>query len=285
VAIPEIDPQELVIKDEIVEMGCSGQVETFMGEWEGQQVIVKKLVQFGKLNVRKKVEFTREISLLATLSHPNLIKLLGVALSTVPPHMVLEHCAGGSLYEILHNRFDVPLAWWQIVQMSQDIAETMAYLHSKWCIHRDLTSLNLMLQQALTNQNDIPVVKVCGLCSARVTDLSEGWANMTKDVGTLVWSAPEILSRLPTYNEKVDIYSFAMILFEMTCRQPPFEDMDTIEIVKTVCAGGRPSLESLPLECPPTLRALIIASWVGNPSERHSFARICSILGDLRATL
>lgn len=285
IVIPEIDPKELAIKDEILEMGCPGQVETFLGELKGQQVIVKKFVKFGKLNLREQVQFTREITHLASLNHPKLIKLLGVSLSTMPPQMVLEHCAGGTLYEMLHNSFDVELAWWQIVQMSQDIAETVAYLHSKKFIHRDLTSLNLMLEQVLKDDKDIPIVKVCDLCSARLRDSSEGWANMTKDVGTLVWSAPEILSRVPTYDEKVDVYSFAMILFEMVCREPPFEDMDTIEIVRTVSAGGRPSLESLPLDCPPGLRDLITSSWAQSPSDRLSFARICAVLGDLRTCL
>jgi len=269
--VPEIDVEALKLEDEM--FGSNGQVEIFKGEYKGEVVTVKKLTKFTRMNLREQVQFSREMNALAKLSHPKLVKLLGVCLTVRPVRMVVEYCAGGSLYELLHNSFEVQLSWTQKLKMVEDVSETMVYLHSKNFIHRDLTSLNLMLADELRSPADIPVVKVCDLCSARIMDPTEDWGQMTKDVGTLVWSAPEILTQ-KAYDEKVDVYSFSMVLFEVICREPPFEDLDMVDIARTVSAGGRPTLEAVPPECPDTMRNLMVACWAPTPADRPTFDKV-----------
>eukprot|EP00429_Kryptoperidinium_foliaceum_P033934 CAMPEP_0176166706 /NCGR_PEP_ID=MMETSP0120_2-20121206/85269_1 /TAXON_ID=160619 /ORGANISM="Kryptoperidinium foliaceum, Strain CCMP 1326" /LENGTH=77 /DNA_ID=CAMNT_0017504271 /DNA_START=9 /DNA_END=239 /DNA_ORIENTATION=+ len=72
---------------------------------------------------------------------------------------------------------------------------------------------------------------------------------MTSDVGTLVWIAPEILMR-ECYDAKVDVYSFGMVLYELACRQPPFEDLDACSFEQAVSHGDRPDMEIVPGDCP-----------------------------------
>lgn len=278
--VPKIDPEALKIEDEV--FGSNSLVEIFKAEYKGGPVTVKKLVKFGRMNLREQVQFSREMSALAKLNHPKLVRLLGVCLTTRPVQMVVEHCPGGSLYELLHNSFEVDLSWAQQLKMLEDVAETMTYLHGKSFVHRDLTSLNLMLGEALTKSTDVPMVKVSDLCSARIKDPTEGWAQMTKDVGTLVWSAPEILAQRK-YDEKVDLYSFAMVMFEVICREPPFEDLDMVDIVRTVNSGGRPALEAVPPDCPPTLRDLMIACWDHAPERRPPFSKVLAEISNVRA--
>ena len=110
----------------------------------------------------------------------------------------------------------------------------MAYLHSCGLIHRDLKSANLFVTQT-------GVVKVGDLGTSRLIshltkdpaslgddrDLTESESiplEMTRSVGTLLWTAPELLSpeRLP-YDSKVDVYAYGIVLFEIAAREYPYE--------------------------------------------------------------
>merc|ERR1719223_1913625 len=101
----------------------------------------------------------------------------------------------------------------------------MEYLHnfSPQIIHRDLKSLNLLLRDEVKSNKDRPFVKVSDFGVARMKE--EEWGQMTVGAGTQHWMAPEVFKG-GDYDEKVDIYSFSMVLFEVICREVPFEDED-----------------------------------------------------------
>merc|ERR1719326_500783 len=91
-------------------------------------------------------------------------------------------------------------------------------------VHRDLKSLNLLLDQKVNDSKTTPHVKVSDFGLSKMKN-NPDWGKMTKAAGTCHWMAPECFSGA-SYNEKVDVYSYAMILFEMICREIPFEDVE-----------------------------------------------------------
>ncbi|EER13029.1 map3k delta-1 protein kinase, putative, partial [Perkinsus marinus ATCC 50983] len=84
-----------------------------------------------------------------TLRHPNIVLLVGAQTRLKPLRILTEFCSGGCLYDLLHVRRGVQLSWKQRAVMMLDIAKGIYFMHSARppVIHRDIKSLNLLLEQ------------------------------------------------------------------------------------------------------------------------------------------
>mmetsp|Transcript_123697 Transcript_123697/g.200998 ORF Transcript_123697/g.200998 Transcript_123697/m.200998 type:complete len:193 (-) Transcript_123697:91-669(-) len=182
--------------------------------------------------------------------------------------------SGGTVFDVLHCDDTVELQWNQQLRMCSDVASAMDYLHkfNPQIIHRDLKSLNLLLSKKITSPEDIPLVKVSDFGLAKMKDHSEEWGKMTVAAGTFHWMAPEV--QTGHYDEKADVYSYAMVLYEIICCEVPFDDLEPAEVPEAVCGGARPDLEAVPDDCPDKLLELMIICWNEDPSRRPSFAQI-----------
>lgn len=134
----------------------------------------------------------------------------------------------------------------------------MCYLHTfnPMIIHRDLKSLNMLLDKPVTGPTEVPLIKVCDFGVAKFQVQAGNWGQMTNQAGTQHWMAPEMWTS-STYDEKVDVFSFAMVIYEIICREVPFEEEEPAEVGKYTVAGIRPALAAVPPDCPAQLIALM----------------------------
>jgi len=96
--------------------------------------------------------------------------------------------------------------------------------------------------------------------------------------GTIAWTAPEVL-RHETYDEKSDVFSFGIVLWEMITGSIPFEGMDPIQAGIAVATGKlRPEI---PVDCNKDWAAVIQKCWKENPAERPSFDQIMTTLKNI----
>lgn len=103
-------------------------------------------------------------------------------------------------------------------------------------------------------------------------------------LGTIQYSAPEILKRAPRINEKCDVYSFGMLLYEMVTNQIPFQGLDPFQVVQMVAMDdARPSLPEIPAsnEILTSICNIINDCWKTEPMDRPSFLQILSTLEKL----
>lgn len=283
----EIDSRELELKER-VGTGCTAEV--YRGIYKKtNQVVAIKQIDWNKSSMQAKdqVAFDREVAIMPRVSHPNLVGFVGVTSLERPFRIITEFCSGGVAFELLHNSDHIDISWKQKLKMCLDVASAMQYLHQfePQIIHRDLKSLNLLLKDYVRRLSDVPVIKVSDFGLSRIKDTtSDDWGKMTTAAGTCHWMAPEVIYG-QTYNEKVDVYSFAMILFEIMCREIPFEDEEPANVGRLVYAGKRADLEAVPPDTPKGMEALMVSCWAHDPKSRPSFTDVLGALEDVDKTL
>eukprot|EP00931_Biecheleriopsis_adriatica_P059624 TRINITY_DN35708_c0_g1_i1.p1 TRINITY_DN35708_c0_g1~~TRINITY_DN35708_c0_g1_i1.p1 ORF type:complete len:316 (-),score=28.93 TRINITY_DN35708_c0_g1_i1:32-979(-) len=265
----------------LIGTGCTAEV--YRGLWWGQEVAVKQVrpTRTGFETIDGMVAIKRELSALIKLTkveHANLVKLFGVCepdSTSEELWIITELCKGCTCFELLHQRCEeIDLTFTQQLKMIADVAMALNYLHnfSPKIIHRDLKSLNLLLADEVQSPSDVPHVKVCDFGVAKLEE-SGGWGKMTLQAGTKHWMAPEMWVS-SDYDEKVDVYSFSMVIFEIICLEVPFEDEEPNDVQTIVLRGGRPDMEAIPVTCPQPIVELMVHCWKQQPTERPDFNHI-----------
>ena len=204
--------------------------------------------------------------LLSLRSHPNIIQLYGVVVEDTSCLFVTELARHGSLYDFLYGEqkktpSDDQRSYWM-----KEIAMGMGFLHHQGIAHRDLKSGNVLLSDHMT-------AKLCDFGIARSLDHTASQSTVT---GTHRWMAPEIVRDPKTrISKNCDIYSYAMVLYELVSCKKPFHDVPTDQMaIFNATMGERPSLPESDSECAPFLRCLITACWDSDPKARPSFEEI-----------
>ncbi|KAI4346434.1 hypothetical protein L6164_007330 [Bauhinia variegata] len=261
----DIPWSELNLKN-IIGTGSFGTV--LRADWRGSEVAVKILKVQG-FDEEKFEEFLKEVSLMKRLRHPNVVLLMGAVIQPPNLSIVTEYLSRGSLYELLRlPDARSALSDRRCLSMAYDVANGMNYLHQMRppIVHRDLKSPNLLVDDTYT-------VKVCdfGLSRSKAnTFLSSKTA-----AGTPEWMAPEVI-RGEASNEKCDVFSFGVILWELMTLQQPWKNLNPSQVVAAV--GFMDKRLEIPSYVNPQVASLIDLCWVNDPRRRPSFSNIMKYL-------
>merc|ERR1719219_2072464 len=230
-------------------LGSGAQGAVFVGKYKGEAVAVKKV----------KEEMETDIRHLRKLNHPNIVQFRGVCTQAPVFCIVMEYCPGGPLYNLLREGREVPPS--KLVDWTKQLATGMSYLHQHKIIHRDLKSPNILI-----GRNDI--IKISDFGTSR--QWSEHSTQMSF-AGTVAWMPPEVIRNEPC-NEKVDIWSFGVCVWELLTCELPYKNVDSSAIIWGV---GSNSLQlPIPSTCPEGFKLLIKQCWSSKPRNRPSFRHI-----------
>jgi serine/threonine-protein kinase len=166
--------------------------------------------------------FRAEATSLARLNHPNITTLYSLIPDGKNLYMVMERVRGHTLDDILAKR-NAPLDVRESLAIISQAADGLAYAHSMGVIHRDIKPSNLMVAEN-------GVLKIMDFGIARV----RGTQRLTRSgsiVGTLAYMAPEQL-RGEEGDEACDLYSLAIVLYEMLTGTPPFSATSEYDLMQ-----------------------------------------------------
>jgi serine/threonine protein kinase len=250
--------------DTVRSIGKGGFGEVFLAtdRRSGQRVALKR-IHAEKLSGREYMYFCREVRILALCDNPFLLPIVGFT-NTFPYAIITPFVERGSLYEAL-GRGGPVLNGTAKQRIAMGVAHGMARLHELGVIHRDLKSMNILLDLKL-----YPKIGDFGI--ARFTDVNEG--EMTQNLGTPHWMAPELFSS-SNYTQKVDVYAYGMLLWEMLTEQLPFRGKTGLQVAMGVCKGERPTF---PKFVPAGLATLVRGCWAQDPEKRPDFLSVYSLL-------
>lgn len=217
-------PSDLVL-GKLLGRGFFGQAFLVTHRHSGQEMVMKELY---RLDEEAQQNFVKEIAVLRSLQHRNVLRFVGVLYKDKKLHLLTEYISGGTLQDYIHD-LSVDISWLQKINFSKDIAAGMAYLHSKNIIHRDLNSNN-----CLVRKDKSVVVADFGLARVMLDkqiSRKENGGHVRRPerkkrytvVGNPYWMAPEMMTH-KKYDERVDIFSFGIILCEIIGRVPADPD-------------------------------------------------------------
>jgi surface protein len=281
---PEIPESDVSLIDVDV-LGSGGYGTVFKGTHRGDPVAVKSMFGGSKGSAATAVHLPgavvkmmrREATIICSLNHPNIVRVLGI----VPERgwIVMELCEGGSLFDVLR---DPDETWLDASEMGRVAAETatgIAYLHMSdvAIVHGDLKAGNVLLTKTRA-------VRICDFGMSEAKDRSKtmsmaavGSSNSGGVVMTVAWSAPELFDAQPK-SYATDVYALGLTLWEIYERQAPFASMPEAAVVNQVLSGRRPDFTP---QTPTPVRELIVACWSQNPKKRPAAAKLAFILEDL----
>ncbi|CAG08986.1 unnamed protein product [Tetraodon nigroviridis] len=201
-------------------------------------------------------------------SHPNVLPMLGACQSPPAPHpIIITHWMPyGSLYNILHEGTNFVVDQTQAVKFALDIACGMAFLHTlEPMIPRHyLNSKSVMIDEDMTARISMADVKFSFQCPGRMYSPA--------------WVAPEALQKKPEEinRRSADMWSFAILLWELVTREVPFADLSNMEIgMKVALEGLRPTI---PPGISPHICKLMKICMNEDPAKRPKFDMIVPIL-------
>ena len=230
----------------------------------------------------------QEVQVMCQLSHPNIVRLYGlVERADSPPMLVMEFGAGGSLYSYLRRRDFADRPWSHRLRIAFELSRGLAYLHKMNVVHRDIKSLNVILDEygkAMWCDFGLSVTKEHVLTTSTADDVSGNQEGDRDHVaGTLRWLAPEQFSfRYRVPSRASDVWSLGMVLFEIASQQVPFSASSNRELIKDWIKAGEG--EEVPDDCEakaPVLADLMRRCW----SERSARPSAAVIAEELKAVI
>lgn len=246
---------------EIIGVGGMANVYRAYDSIDDRTVAVKILRDEHMQNDELLRRFRNESKAIAVLSHPNIVKVYDVSFNEDIQYIVMEYIDGITLKEYIEQQ--KVLRWKEAVHFTVQILRALQHAHDKGIVHRDIKPQNIMLlADGTIKVADFGIARFARASQQTVTD---------KAIGSVHYISPE-QAKGDVTDEKSDIYSVGVMLYEMTTGKLPF-DADspvTVALQQIQSQPKRPS--SINPDIPEGLEDIIIRAMQKDPARRYQSA-------------
>jgi serine/threonine protein kinase len=220
----------------------------------GLPVAIKSIPKTKLFEKKLRISLLREIAILQSLNHPNIIRILEVFESKAEIFIVTEHAPGGDLLTSLKDRGVFKEADWAVKLVQ--LAKALEYLDSQGIIHGDIKLENILL-------DDKGRVKLCDFGVSRRIDDRGAFNELT---GTPIYSAPEMLRQQRTVGTTSDVWSLGVLSCIALTGQVPFKG-DTINAILEKVTSDSPIFDQSS-KISPRMQAIILKMLKKDPHSR-----------------
>jgi serine/threonine-protein kinase len=200
--------------------------------------------------------FYREAQSAGGLQHPNIVTIYDMGDEQNTPYIAMELIDGESLEQMIANRASVPV----VLKLTYALQACRAfdYAHKRGIVHRDIKPGNVMV-------NKESVVKVVDFGIARVMDTSKTQTGML--IGTFAYMSPEQYQGEHA-DERSDIWSFGVLLYELLCYQRPFTGENPASLMHAICSQEPRTLGERVPDCPAAMEGILSKLLRKSPQDR-----------------
>ena len=244
-------------------IGIGGMADVYKGFdlYEQKTVAVKILKEEYLTNEDFKRRFRNESKAISVLSHPNIVKIFDVNFGDTVQYIVMEFVDGITLKEYIQQQNVV--IWREAVHFTVQILRALQHAHDTGIVHRDVKPQNVMLLQDGT-------VKVMDFGIARFAR-DNGRTISEKAIGSVHYISPEQAKGEIT-DERTDIYSVGVLLFEMLTGKLPFDGDTPVTIAVKQMQEEAPTPRSINPDIPVGLEEIVIRAMKKDPDLRYQTA-------------
>ncbi|MDR0821077.1 MAG: Stk1 family PASTA domain-containing Ser/Thr kinase [Oscillospiraceae bacterium] len=256
--------QKLDGRYELLEMiGAGGMADIYRArDIQEDKIVAVKILRTefaGKEDSLRR--FRNESKAVAMLSHPNIVKIFDVGFTDRVSFIVMEYVDGVTLAELIER--DGALKWRDAAKLTAQILRALQHAHDNGIVHRDVKPSNVMLA-------DDGEVKVMDFGIARF-NREVDMTRHEKAIGTVHYISPEQAQNDET-DEKSDIYSVGVVLFEMLTGKKPFTGDSPVAVATKHINDEPPKPSTLNPAIPDGLEEIVLRAMRKDPRARYMTA-------------
>ncbi|MDQ5983604.1 MAG: Serine/threonine-protein kinase PrkC [Eubacteriales bacterium SKADARSKE-1] len=205
--------------------------------------------------------FKNESKTIAMLSHNNIVKVYDVSFGDKIQYIVMEYIDGITLKEYIDKQHTIK--WKEAVHFTTQILQALSHAHEKGVIHRDIKPQNIMLlRDGTIKVTDFGIAKFSKYETRTMTD---------KAIGSVHYISPE-QARGDLTDEKTDVYSVGVLLYEMLTGTLPFEAENAVSVAIMQLQSNPKPLREVNPDIPEGLEEITLKAMQKNPKYRYDSA-------------
>lgn len=206
--------------------------------------------------------FKNESKAIAVLSHPNIVKVYDVSFGDRIQYIVMENIDGITLKEYIEKQHEIK--WREAVYFTVQILRALEHAHEKGIVHRDIKPQNIMLlKDGTIKVTDFGIARFCKNETRTMTE---------KAIGSVHYISPE-QARGDITDEKSDIYSVGVMLYEMLTGKLPFEADNAVSVAIMQMQSEPKKLREINPEIPEGLEDITLKAMKKDSKNRYASAK------------